>query len=139
MVRYRTGDLGALSRENCPCGRTLARMTRIQGRIDDMIILGATKVFPSQIEQIVTAQPGLSPHYQILLTRHEGIDTVTISVEPAETRNRAESAPAALCERTARRIEAVLGVTARVELAERGSLSRGQEGKIRRVIDKRPI
>ena len=141
MLRYRTGDLGALSRETCRCGRTLARMTRIRGRIDDMIILGATKLFPSQIEQIVMAEAGLSPHYQILLERHEGIDSMTVAVEPAEPRNGVSAAGSqeTLCARTARKIEAVLGVTARVELAERGALSRAQEGKIRRVVDKRLI
>jgi phenylacetate-CoA ligase len=141
MLRYRTGDLGALTRESCPCGRTLARMTRIRGRIDDMIILGATKVFPSQIEQILIAEAGLSPHFQILLERNEGIDAMTIVVEPAEPRNGASpaSSPGSPCERAARRIEAVLGLTARVELAERGALSRGEGGKIRRVVDKRRI
>ncbi len=140
MLRYRTGDLAALARDSCPCGRTLARMTRIRGRMDDMIILGATKIFPSQIEEIVTAETGLSPHYRIYLERHEGIDSMTVAVEPAENRNGAEAgSPEALCGRAARRIEAVLGVTARVVLAGRGELSRVEEGKPRRVVDTRPM
>ena len=140
MLRYRTGDLAALARDSCPCGRTLARMSRIRGRMDDMIILGATKIFPSQIEEIVTAETGLSPHYRIYLERHEGIDSMTVAVEPAEHRNGAEaSSPGALCDRAARRIEAVLGVTAKVVLAGRGELSRVEEGKPRRVVDTRPM
>ena len=130
----------ALARDSCPCGSTLARMSRIRGRMDDMIIMGATKIFPSQIEEIVTAETGLSPHYRIYLERHEGIDSMTVAVEPAEHRNGAEAgSPGALCDRAARRIEAVLGVTAKVVLAGRGELSRVEEGKPRRVVDTRPM
>ena len=135
MVRYRTGDLGSVSRGSCPCGRTLARMSRIRGRLDDMIILGATKVFPSQIEQIVTAEIGLAPHFQILLDRVDGIDAMTVQVEPAEARNGA--GPDA--ERVMRKLEAVLGVTSKVEMVRPGSLQRAGEGKLNRVVDKRRI
>ncbi len=145
MLRYRTGDLGSMTREPCPCGRAFARMTRIRGRIDDMINLGGTKIFPSQIEQIITAEPGLAPHFQIQLDRTDGIDTLTILVEPAEARSAAGQADGQAagtgdpCQRAARRIEAVLGVTAKVELAKPGSISRAGEEKLRRVVDKRRI
>jgi len=141
MVRYRTGDLGSVSREPCPCGRALARMSRIRGRLDDMIILGATKVFPSQIEQIVVAETGLSPHFQVLLDRADGIDAMTILVEPADVRNgdgpKAEHGDPA--QRVIRKLEAVLGVAARVETVRQGSLQRAGEGKLNRVVDKRGI
>jgi len=141
MLRYRTGDLGSVTRAPCPCGRTLARMSRIRGRRDDMIILGATKVFPSQIEEIITAEPGLSPHFEITLDRKDGIDTLSILVEPAEARNGAGPAPGHgdPCERAARKVEAVLGVTAKISAVEPGSLTRAGEGKLRRVVDKREI
>jgi len=141
MLRYRTGDLGSMTREPCPCGRTLARMTRIRGRIDDMIILGATKVFPSQVEEIITAEPGLAPHYQILLDRRDGIDSMTVLVEPAEPANAAPAAAdsAEACRRAAARMEAVLGLSAKVEPVEPGSLGRAGEGKLKRVVDKRQI
>jgi phenylacetate-CoA ligase len=141
MVRYRTGDLGSVSREPCACGRTLARMSRIRGRLDDRIILGATKVFPSQIEQIVTAEIGLAPHFQVLLDRVDGIDTMTVRVEPSESRNGAgpHGGPGDPAEKVARKLEAVLGVTAKVELVRPGSLQRAGEGKLNRVVDKRRI
>ena len=52
-----------------------------------MIILGATKVFPSQIEEIVTAEETLAPYFQVLLDRQDGIDIMTVVVKPAEARN----------------------------------------------------
>ncbi len=38
LIRYRTGDIGALSNASCPCGRTLPLMDRIEGRQTDFII-----------------------------------------------------------------------------------------------------
>jgi len=106
-----------------------------------MIILGATKIFPSQIEEIIAAEAGLAPQFEVLLDRKDGIDTLSISVEPAEDANGVASPvePAVLCEHTARKLEAVLGITARVELVQRGALSQSHGGKIRRVVDRRRI
>src|SRR5699024_2515601 len=39
VIRYRTGDLASNTREKCKCGRTTVRMSRIKGRLDDMIIV----------------------------------------------------------------------------------------------------
>ena len=38
MIRYRTGDVGALSTKVCSCGRTLPLMERIDGRQTDFIL-----------------------------------------------------------------------------------------------------
>ena len=38
FIRYRTGDVGALSSEVCPCGRTLPLLERIEGRKSDFIV-----------------------------------------------------------------------------------------------------
>src|SRR5690606_40129646 len=39
VIRYRTGDIAALYTEPCRCGRTHVRMSRIKGRIDDMLVI----------------------------------------------------------------------------------------------------
>jgi phenylacetate-CoA ligase len=39
MLRYRTGDLTSLNPEPCACGRTTARMARVKGRSDDMVVI----------------------------------------------------------------------------------------------------
>ena len=84
LVRYRTGDLTALDPSPCPCGRTLARIARIQGRIDDMINLGDVKVFPSQVEEVIASTEGVEPHYELIVDRVDGIDTLEVRVEIAE-------------------------------------------------------
>ena len=57
-----------LTREPCPCGRTSARIGKILGRTDDMLIVRGVNVFPSQIEHALISLPGLAPHYQLVLT-----------------------------------------------------------------------
>ena len=37
MIRYRNGDAGALASPGCACGRSLARITRIDGRVNDVL------------------------------------------------------------------------------------------------------
>lgn len=139
LIRYRTGDLGVLSLEPCACGRTLKRMSRVRGRIDDLIIMGASKVFPSQIEQIILSVSGLQPHYEIVVDREAGIDTLEVRVEISETIPELDEMKSLenLRRRVAQEIDSLLGVKARVTLVEPKTIARQIEGKTRRVVDKR--
>lgn len=139
LIRYRTGDLGVLSSEPCACGRTLKRMSRVRGRIDDLIIMGASKVFPSQIEQIILSVSGLQPHYEIVVDREAGIDTLEVRVEISETMPELDEMKSLenLRRRVAQEIDSLLGVKARVTLVEPKTIARQIEGKTRRVVDKR--
>ncbi len=141
LVRYRTGDLTSLDPSPCPCGRTLARIARIQGRIDDMINLGDVKVFPSQVEEVIAATEGVEPHYELIVDRVDGIDTLEVRVEIAEDLPGVDEVRALerLKERIARRLAASLAIPAKVTLAEPKSLVRAGEGKLKRVVDRRQI
>jgi phenylacetate-CoA ligase len=39
LINYRIGDLGAITHEPCPCGRTLPMLARLEGRSEDIIYL----------------------------------------------------------------------------------------------------
>jgi phenylacetate-CoA ligase len=39
LIRYKVGDFGVLSDEECPCGRVLPLLSRIEGRSDSVILL----------------------------------------------------------------------------------------------------
>jgi phenylacetate-CoA ligase len=125
LLRYRTGDLASVTREPCPCGRTFARMSRVLGRTDDMLIIRGVNVFPSEIERALLAVPELEPHYQLVVERPGHLDELTVqvegTVEPGRVREKLESA---------------LGLTARVEVVSPGSIPRS-EGKALRVLDRR--
>jgi phenylacetate-CoA ligase len=125
LLRYRTGDLASLTREPCACGRTFARMSRVLGRTDDMLIIRGVNVFPSEIERALLAIPELAPHYQLVVERPGNLDELTVQVEGAVD-------SAAVRER----LHSVLGLTARVEVVAPGTIPRS-EGKALRVVDRR--
>ncbi|WP_349409645.1 phenylacetate--CoA ligase PaaK [Pseudalkalibacillus sp. SCS-8] len=84
IIRYRTGDIAAINRGTCQCGRTSIRMTRVKGRIDDMLIIRGVNVFPSEIENCLLQLEEIVPHYQIQLKRNGTMDQVVLQVEVSE-------------------------------------------------------
>ncbi|MCK5733895.1 MAG: phenylacetate--CoA ligase, partial [Candidatus Latescibacteria bacterium] len=69
LIRYRTGDITRLNIDPCACGRTMARMEKVSGRTDDMLIVQGINVFPSRIESILMEVEGTEPHYQLVVDR----------------------------------------------------------------------
>ena len=84
IIRYRTGDIASITREKCKCGRTTTRMSRVKGRIDDMLIIRGVNVFPSEIEHFLIQIEEIAPHYQICLRRDGSLDVVALNVEISE-------------------------------------------------------
>ena len=135
LIRYRTGDLATLTREPCRCGRTLARMSRVVGRTDDMLIIRGVNVFPSQIEEVLLGFPGISPHYQIVVARQKHLDSLQIHLEvPAAATEQARVDRDVLRQR----LRECLGLQVDVTLAPPSSLPRSEGGKLCRVVDQRP-
>jgi phenylacetate-CoA ligase len=136
IIRYRTRDLTRLYKEPCPCGRTSARITRIMGRTDDMLIIRGVNVFPSQIEHALMGLDDLEPHYQLVLgTREEDHqDDLSVRVETAEHVAKADHDT--LKARVSEMLREALNLTATVELAPPRTIPRS-EGKAVRVLDER--
>ena len=84
MLRYRTRDITYLERAPCACGRTTARMHRVLGRTDDMLIIRGVNVFPSQIEEVILKVEGIEPHYQLIVERRDQLDELEVQVEMNE-------------------------------------------------------
>lgn len=139
LIRYRTRDLTSLNTEKCACGRTVARMHRVTGRTDDMLIIRGVNVFPSQIEHVLLDVEGLEPHYQIIVDRQNNMDIMEVQIEMNEKLFSDEMKELDnLSRRIQHDIKDYLGVNARVKLVEPQTIARS-EGKARRVIDKREI
>lgn len=147
VVRYRTGDLCALYYEPCPCGRTHARMSKIKGRIDDMFIVRGVNVFPSEVERVLLEFEELAPHYQIVLTRPEHLDVVTVLTEISPDfysktigfamMDHNHPALNHLRGNIRLKLNHALGVSIEVQLTAPRSIARS-EGKAVRVVDQRP-
>ena len=137
IIRYRTRDIASLDRSPCPCGRRTARMSRVVGRTDDMLIIRGVNVFPSQIEEALLRVDGTAPHYLIEVSRPGTLDEVTVKVEVRpEIFSDEMRAMQELRNKIDREIQAVANIRANVELVEPKTLERFM-GKAVRVIDHR--
>jgi phenylacetate-CoA ligase len=137
LLRYRTRDLTRLHAEKCACGRTLVRMEKCLGRTDDMLIIRGVNVFPSQVESVLLKLAETSPHYQLIVSRENNLDTLEIKVEIDEQFWSDEvKVLEALKQRIHHNISSVLGISATIRLVEPRSIERS-EGKAKRVIDNR--
>ena len=139
LIRYRTRDIGILTREKCSCGRTLIKMKKPAGRSDDMLIIRGVNVFPSQIESVLLQLGNTSPYYQLIVDRVNNTDTLEIQVELSpemfsDTVKNIEKQERII--KTA--VESTLGIAANIRLVEPKTISR-VEGKAVRVIDKRKL
>ena len=132
VVRYRTRDLTRLLPGTA---RTMRRMERVTGRSDDMMIVRGVNVFPTQVEEQILKVMGLSPHYQVVLTREGRMDEMEVVVEAADPEESSDLRTRAAAE-LAHHIKSVIGVTARITVADPGAVARS-EGKAKRVVDKR--
>jgi phenylacetate-CoA ligase len=132
LIRYRTGDLGAVSVEPCVCGRTTARLVRLGGRRDDMMIIRGVNLYPSHIEQIMLTADGVGPHYRLILERPGPMDELTLECEPSPLDGDREG----LRQTLERLLKEGTGVRITVSVVEPGSVPRS-EGKAVRVVDRR--
>ncbi|MFP4563453.1 MAG: phenylacetate--CoA ligase family protein [Spirochaetia bacterium] len=141
LVRYRTGDISRIIPGECPCGRTLVRMEKVTGRTDDMIIIEGTNVFPSQIEAALLEIEGIEPHYEIILDRKEGVDSLEIKVEVSDALSLVDDIRSLeeFRNRIRDRLHAALDFRPVVTLVEPKSLRRSSGGKMSRVTDRREM
>ncbi len=136
LLRYRTRDLAAISHEECKCGRYHARIMRVSGRSDDMLIIGGVNVFPSQIEEVLFKTSELGDQYQIFVDR-EKLDKMTIKVELSlEASEDDKLNREALKKKIVEELIAVITIRPRIELLEPKTLPRSV-GKAVRVVDMR--
>ena len=136
MVRYRSRDITRLTHEPCACGRTHVRIMRVTGRDDDMMIIRGVNVYPSQVEAVLVGIPGVAPHYQIVLTRDDALDTMALEVETAPGAPKDEPSRQPIAKTIVAQIKARLGVSCDVVIKAAGEVPRSQ-GKAVRVKDLR--
>jgi phenylacetate-CoA ligase len=132
LIRYRTGDIGSVTTEPCACGRTLARIAALRGRLDDMLIVRGVNLFPSTVEALLLGVEEVGPHYRLIVERPGQMDEVSVECEPAS----AEIDRAALAERLEILLRDHTGIRIPVTIVDPGGVPRS-EGKAVRVLDRR--
>ena len=137
LLRYRTRDIATLETKKCACGRTMARIQRLAGRTDDMLIIRGVNVFPSQIETILLETQGVEPYYQLVLTTHNNMTALEVKVEVSPKYfNDDIKCLSYISEQIRNKIKTFIGVNVKVTLHEPKTLPRS-EGKAVRIVDNR--
>jgi phenylacetate-CoA ligase len=131
VVRYRTRDLTRLLPGNVTAMRRFAKIT---GRTDDMLIIRGVNLFPSQVEELILARPGLAPHYEIEVSRPHRMDEVVVIVEARP--DLAPDAHRSEARALGHSLKSMVGISAEIRVVASGSLQRSS-GKAARVTDRR--
>ena len=137
VIRFRTKDISRINQEPCQCGRTTARMRKVVGRTDDMLIIRGVNVFPSQIESVLMTIEGISPYYVINVHRRNFLDELEVLVEInredlLEPYSKLEDFSAYIRQK----LHSVLSINVRLKIVQPGTLERSA-GKAKRVFDYR--
>lgn len=137
VIRFRTGDLASLDDSPCPCGRTLARISRISGRCDDIIIVKGVNIYPRAVGPILEAVTGVAPAYQLVVGLENDQDFLGIRIEVSETMffDKMER-QRAMVDRLRKKVRDTLGITPRIWLVEAGSIRQDEE-TAPMVVDRR--
>ena len=136
LIRYRTRDITRIISGKCTCGSIMPRHSRIKGRSDDTIKFRGVNIYPSTIDTILSAIPGLGSEYQIHLTRDSasGKDFMKLVIERGQSVDAGRTGE--LAHETTYQLKRQLLVSAQVELVDYGQLPRTQR-KSQRVFDTR--
>lgn len=136
MIRFRTGDIGWIDNTPCSCGRTHGRI-HINGRKDDMFIVSAVNVFPSDIEAVIRDLKGITGEYLIRIFEKDYTCKYSVEIEKnADNTNSNEQIAAEV----SAALKARIGVKPYdVIVHNDGGLDTRSEHKSRRIIDERKL
>lgn len=135
LLNYRTHDL-VRRRSSCACGRTWTKFEgAVLGRTDFMVTVRGTNVYQTAVENLIGEMPEVSCFYELILTREDDNDAMTVKFEPERNVNPARWP--ALARELSDRIHGALHVRLKCEPAPPDSLPR-YELKTKRIIDQRP-
>ena len=94
MLRYELGDLGVLTRDPCPCGRTLPVLKHLEGRCQDVLRNARGDIVPAMAFAEESRHLTSIPAYQFVQTT---VDHITFRYVPAGAQHAAEATR--LCQR----------------------------------------
>jgi phenylacetate-coenzyme A ligase PaaK-like adenylate-forming protein len=129
LLRYRTGDIASLRRGTCRCGRTLAKMSKVAGRKDDMLVIRGVNVYPSEVERVLLTHPALAPEYLLVVDERQAQARLIACVEIGT----GSSGPHRAQEELESRLKDALGLSVTVRVLPPGSVPRTEVGKAVRV------
>lgn len=130
LLNYPIGDLGAISPEPCPCGRTFRVLSELEGRAEDILSLADGRfVHPRALWQVFREDPEVL-QYRLV---QEELQRFTLELatldEPAYDRARHRAEP---------QLRRLLAPAPRIEFSRRAEVRREDGGKFRAVASRVP-
>ena len=120
VIRYRTRDITRFLPGACSCGRTSRRIGRLEGRVDDMLIIRGINFYTRTIETVLMADPDLGANYAIVVDKRAALPEVEARVEVAD------DALLPRADEIADRLQAKLMETVRLRINVMGVFHAGQ-------------
>lgn len=133
VLRYRTRDLTRFIDEPGADGRTFRRVARLQGRVDDMLIIRGINVYPREVETVLLEDPAIGGQYAIIVDRRATLPELRVRAELADeslVTQRDE-----VSQRVAARLAERVRIRVAVELVDPGAMPRQEGGKAKRVFE----
>src|SRR5699024_10805738 len=122
FIKYRTHDLVRI--DNAPdhgCGWTWKHMPGVVlGRADYMVTIRGVNVYPTAVENLIGEVEGLSNHYELHISRKEGMDRMEVRVEAIDS----DADVGLLSSRLAEHLRLHLGVRLEADVVDEGALPR---------------
>jgi phenylacetate-coenzyme A ligase PaaK-like adenylate-forming protein len=138
VLRYRTGDIAALDPSPCACGRTLARISKVLGRADDMLVIRGINVYPSEVEAVLLAEPAVGPQYLLVVDRTETMPNLVVACELSAAAGGGDDQWVQIGALLTAALERRLGLRLDVRVLPPGTLPRTELGKVKRVVERTP-
>jgi phenylacetate-CoA ligase len=124
LLRYRIGDRAVCGPiEKCPCGRSMGRVEKITGRVDDILFI-PDRGFVGRLDPVFK---GLSNIYETQIV-HESLNSLRLLLVPAPGYN--DQIEAELIHNLRKKV----GDTVSIEVEKVTAIPRGSNGKFRSVI-----
>ena len=87
LIRYRTGDLGAMDPEPCPCGCLKPRLTKVMGRIADSVRLpDGGRLSIEMLDERIYGLPGIAD-YEASYNKRDHSLSINVKKESAAEEN----------------------------------------------------
>ncbi|MFQ5524230.1 MAG: phenylacetate--CoA ligase family protein [Acidimicrobiia bacterium] len=134
VIRYRTRDITRFLPDDCPCGRTGRRIARIEGRVDDMLIIRGINVYPRAIGSVLMDDPALGPNWALIVDRRPALPELEARVELGDGSLLPEAE--AITARLEQRLRETVRLRINVSVGPPGSVPRTEVGKAKRVFER---
>jgi phenylacetate-CoA ligase len=141
LIRFRTHDLTRLDVRPCACGRTLARIARVERRTDGQVFVqGGIGLRPTAIAGILREIEHAESRFVLRITRKGGVDEVELLVCVSDSLSVDSVGRVLAVEQSiAAQVHAATGLAVKVHLVEPQTLARVADGAVGHVVDQRAL